>query len=100
MKEQLRAIAERAGAHLIDLITDGETEILKAWAAVAREAALQEVGPKLKLGFTIIVDIDKQVVDYDLSWSVRHKLSVSDKLEDPKHEKLDLEEKPRVKAGE
>jgi len=36
MKEQLRAIAERAGAHLIDLITDGEAEILKAWAAVAR----------------------------------------------------------------
>jgi hypothetical protein len=100
MKEQLRAIAERAGAHLIDLITDGETEILKTWAAVAREAALQEVGPKLKLGFTIIVDIDKQVVDYDLSWSVRHKLSVSDKLEDPKQEKLDLDEKPRVKVGE
>lgn len=100
MKEQLRAIAERAGAHLIDLITDGEAEILKAWAAVAREAALQEVGPKLKLGFTITVDIDKQVVDYDLSWSVRHKLSVSDKMEDPKQEKLGLDEKPRVKAGE
>ena len=100
MKEQLRAIAERAGAHLIDLITDGEAEILKAWAAVAREAALQEVGPKLKLGFTITVDIDKQVVDYDLSWSVRHKLSVSEKLEDPRQEKLDLDEKPRVKAGE
>ena len=100
MKEQLRAIAERAGAHLIDLIKDGEAEILKAWAAVAREAALQEVGPKLRLGFSITVDIDKQVVDYDLSWSVRHKLSVSDKMEDPKQEKLGLDEKPRVKAGE
>lgn len=100
MKEQLRAIAEKAGFHLVDLINDGEAEILKAWAAVAREAALQEVGPKLKLGFTITVDIDKQVVDYDLSWSVRHKLSVSDKMEDPKQEKLGLNEKPRVKAGE
>ena len=100
MKEQLRAIAEKAGFHLVDLINDGEAEILKAWAAVAREAALQEVGPKLKLGFTITVDIDKQVVDYDLSWSVRHKLSVSDKLEDPKQEKLEFEDKPRVKAGE
>lgn len=100
MKEQLRAIAEKAAEHLQDLIKDGETEILKAWAAVAREAALQEVGPKLKLGFTITVDIDKQVVDYDLSWSVRHKLSVSDKMEDPKQEKLGLDEKPRVKAGE
>ena len=100
MKEQLRAIAEKAGFHLVDLIEDGEAEILKAWAAVAREAALQEVGPKLRLGFSITVDIDKQAVDYDLSWSVRHKLSVSDKLEDPKQEKLEFEEKPRVKAGE
>jgi len=100
MKEQLRAIAEKAGFHLVDLIKDGEAEILKAWAAVAREAALQEVGPKLRLGFSITVDIDKQAVDYDLSWSVRHKLSVSDKLEDPKREKLEFEEKPRVKAGE
>ena len=48
----------------------------------------------------VTVDIDKQAVDYDLSWSVRHKLSVSDKLEDPKQEKLEFEEKPRVKAGE
>lgn len=100
MKEQLRAIAEKAGFHLVDLIKDGEAEILKAWAAVAREAALQEVGPKLRLGFSITVDIDKQVVDYDLSWSVRHKLSVSDKMEDPKQEKLEFEDKPRVKAGE
>ena len=100
MKEQLRAIAEKAGFHLVDLIKDGEAEILKAWAAVAREAALQEVGPKLRLGFSITVNIDKQAVDYDLSWSVRHKLSVSDKLEDPKQEKLEFEEKPRVKAGE
>ena len=100
MKEQLREIAEKAGFHLIGLINDGETEILKAWAAVAREAALQEVGPKLRLGFSITVDIDKQAVDYDLSWSVRHKLSVSDKLEDPKQEKLGLDERPRVKAGE
>ena len=100
MKEQLRAIGQSAGANLQDLIRSGEVEILKAWAAVAREAALQEVGPKLKLGYTITVDIDKQSVDYDLAWSVRHKLSVSEKLEDPKQEKLGLDEKPRVKAGE
>ena len=100
MKEQLRAIGQSAGANLQDLIGSGEVEILKAWAAVAREAALQEVGPKLRLSYTITVDIDKQSVDYDLAWSVRHKLSVSEKLEDPRQEKLGLGEKPRVKAGE
>lgn len=58
-------------------------QIEEALVAAAAEAQAQEAEAKLNLGFKIGLNLDKNVVEYGLSWSVKHSLSESVFLPDP-----------------
>ena len=92
LNEQLRQISAAACADLASLIASGEEDILKAIRKMQTEAELQESTPKFVLGFKIALDTDSGAFECSLNWVVRQSLSVSHQLEDPKQEKLGLDD--------
>jgi hypothetical protein len=91
---KLDAIAEQAAIQLRNLIAQAHADILSAWDGCIAEAQVQETKPKLKLAYSITLDLDKSQADYDLSFGVRHKLSISAPIPDPKQTTLQLETSP------
>ena len=94
LNEQLRQISAAACADLAALIASGEEDILKAIRKMQTEAELQESTPKFVLGFKIALDTNKNEFECALNWSVRQSLSVSHQIDDPKQEKLGLDDQP------
>ena len=95
MKDQLlKQISVAACADLAALIASGEEDILKAIRKMQTEAELQESTPKFVLGFKIALDTGNDAFECSLNWIVRQSLSVSHQLEDPKQEKLGLDDQP------
>lgn len=94
LNEQLRQISAAACADLAALIACGEEDILKAIRKMQTEAELQESTPKFVLGFKIALDTGNDAFECSLTWTVRQSLSVSHSLEDPKQEKLGLDDQP------
>lgn len=88
MNAKLEAIADKAAEALRGLIKEGEPKILESWDEVVEEAQAQETEPKLKLGFAITLDLDKSAAVYDLSFSVRYKLTTSGVIPDPNQPEL------------
>ena len=91
MNPLLQNIAIKASADLVDLIREGEADILTAIHKMQSEAQLQETKPKFNLGFKITWDMEKGVFDCDLSWSLKQTLSVSHTMDDPNQAKLPIE---------
>ena len=84
----LDQIANKASQDLLDLIHEGNDDILTAIHKATSEAQLQETKPKFILGFKIVVDLEKSTFDCDLAWSLKQSLSVSHTIDDPAQEKL------------
>ncbi len=99
MNVKLAAIATNAAADLQSFVKEAETDILDAWAAAEAEAADNETKPKLRLGFTVTLDLDADSMETKLSFGVRHVLSRDQAIPDPAQTKLDLDDKPQVRAA-
>ncbi len=80
---KIQAIAETASDNLKRLLNEASDEIEAAMVNAASEAQLQEKQAIFKLGFSISLNLDANTMDNDLSWSVKHKLSVTDEIPDP-----------------
>lgn len=91
MSPKLQAIADQAAQNLKALVTEGEKDILKAWAACLEEAQVQEQKPKLRLAFTITLDLEKDQAEHDLTFGIRHRLSAVASIPDPNQTLLPLE---------
>ena len=92
MNDKLELIAKQAQTTLGALMREGASEILDAWKSCVEEAELQESHPKLRLGFTITANIDKNKVSYDLTFGVRRKLSAEGSIGDPNQQDLPIED--------
>jgi hypothetical protein len=94
---KIQAIAETASDNLKRLMKDAAGEIETAMINAAKEADLQEKQAIFKLGFSISLNLDANTMDNDLSWSVKHKLSITDEIPDPNQPKLPLEDSEGVR---
>lgn len=83
MNEKLQAIANKAAADLIALVTDGEKKILEAWEQVEEEAVANDTNPKFKMGIAITLDLAKDQMETCLSFGVKHKLTANCTIPDP-----------------
>jgi uncharacterized OsmC-like protein len=87
---KLEAIANLAAGNLKQLISEAEDDINKAWAETAEEAQLQETKPKLRIGFTITLDIDADRMETALAWSTKRKLVATCPIPDPNQPELEV----------
>lgn len=92
MNPKLEAIAAKAAEDLVGLVRDGEEKILAAWTEAEVQAQLEDTKPKFKLSVGITLDLDKDTMDTDLSWSVKHHLSVSSTIPDPSQPDLPMDD--------
>ena len=90
MNVRLEAISKDAAHNLAHLIRENEEEILKAWVEIAKESQLQEDKPKLKLGYAIVLDLDKNKSLHKLSWTITHSREVESEIPDPNQPKLPI----------
>lgn len=83
MNEKLKAIIDQAADNLKAYAKEHEENILKAWHSVEDEAQANEETPKFKLGFGIVLDLDKDTMECALTWSVRFKASSVQSIPNP-----------------
>jgi|PlaIllAssembly_1097288.scaffolds.fasta_scaffold85189_2 hypothetical protein len=88
---KLNAIAEQAAIQLRNLVAEAHADILAAWDGCIAEAEAQETKPKLKLAFSITLDLDGGKACYDLSFGIRHKLTITAPIPDPSQATLPLD---------
>lgn len=88
MNPTIASICQQAPIEIQGLLTEAADELTAALLKCVEEAKLQDADAVLSVGFTIKANVDTGTVDYQLAWSVRHKLSTSRELEDPNQPEL------------
>lgn len=83
MSPKIQAIIDQAPEKLRALLTEAADQLEEAIVAAAAEAQAQEAEAKLNVSFAIKMNLDRNAVEYAVSWSVRHTLSHSCPLPDP-----------------
>ncbi len=83
MNPKLKAISESAAEDLKAFIAEGEKNILEAWSEAESNAADEETKAKLKLGFAITLDLDKDHMETALTFGIKYKLSKDAEIPDP-----------------
>jgi hypothetical protein len=71
---------------------EASKEIEEAIQKSVKEAELQDKEAAFKLAFGITLKWDAGKMECDLSWSVKHKLSVDEEIPNPDQLKLDISE--------
>jgi len=66
-----------------ELLAEAERRLIASWEAAVEEAAIHEAKAKLKVTLSAVVDLDDESVEYVIGFGGRHKLSVSEPLDDP-----------------
>jgi hypothetical protein len=100
MNAKLETIAAKAADDLPALIGEAEDNILDAMSKATEEAALTESPVKFRLAYTITMDLDKSTQENKLSWSVRHSLSHTSQIEDPKQTSLPFGATVEIRTGD
>ncbi len=90
MNDKLAGIAAKAATDLCHLVKEGEDKILAAWSNAEEQAQLDDSKPKFRLSLSITLDLDKDTMDTDLSWSVKHHLSVTAPIPDTDQSELPI----------
>jgi hypothetical protein len=80
----LHQITLKAPTKFRELIEESERRLIATWESIIEEAELHEAKAKLKVSLTAVVDLDEQSIEYAVVYGGRHKLSVSESIEDPK----------------
>jgi hypothetical protein len=90
--ERLAQIASEAAKKLPELIGEREREILADFHSAVQDAHDDEDTklPKLKLAFKLEYDLQTNMLDLTVGWSVSRKISDSVQLDDPNQTKLKL----------
>ncbi len=83
MNEKLKCIAANAATQLATLIAEGEKDILEAWSAAEEIALDNDAKPKLRIGFSITLDLEADAATYALTFGIRRKLEVTEQIPDP-----------------
>jgi hypothetical protein len=83
MNLQLEQIAEKGAENLKTLLHESADKIREAWESALAEAELQETAPRFRLNYQILISPDESKVEYQVSFSIRYKVSVEDELPDP-----------------
>jgi hypothetical protein len=71
-----------------ELLAEAERRLLASWEAAVEEAAIHEAKPKLKVSLSAVVDLNEDEIEYAITFGGRHKLSVTESLEDPRQLEL------------
>lgn len=90
MNAKLNAIAASAADDLKAFVIEAEDKILEAWAAAEEEAQAEETTPKLRLGFSITLNLDRGNMETKLSFGVKHTLSAASEIPDPNQASLPI----------
>ncbi len=88
----IHTLADKASETLAALMREGSDLIQTAIDAVLQEASDQETEPRLRLSYTITLDLENHDADFALAFGVRHKLTATSKVDDPRQAKLPLDE--------
>lgn len=83
MNEKLEAIRDASAASFHKLFTEALPDIESAMVAAASEADNQEQEAKLSIGFTVKLNLDKNAIQYRLSFGVKHCLDACEPMPDP-----------------
>lgn len=89
--QKFSSIADKSSEVLKALMTEAQASILDTWAQVEAEALDAETQPKLKLGFSITLDLSADSITHALSWSVRRKVEAACSIPDPNQTELGME---------
>lgn len=90
MNQKLETIADKAADDLKGFIRESERAIEEAMSECAEESAVQDAPMKFRMALTIVLDLDKHKQENTLTWNVRHKLSSTSEIEDPKQIKMSI----------
>jgi hypothetical protein len=91
MDTTLDTLADQAAETLAALMREGSDLIQSAIKAARQEASDQETEPRLRLSYTITLDLDTHDAEFALAFGVRHKLTATSKVDDPRQARLPLE---------
>lgn len=79
----MHLIAEDAARAFLKMFVEQGEKIERAMVTAAEEAQAHETDAKLSIGFTVQVLLDKDQLDYRLTFTEAHKLTASSKMPDP-----------------
>jgi hypothetical protein len=71
-----------------ELLAEAERRLIASWEAAVEEAAIHEAKAKLKVSLNAVVDLSDESIEYVIAFGGRHKLSVTESLEDPRQLEL------------
>lgn len=91
MSPILQSLIERSQPKLAALLTEASDEIDAALVAAASEAQAQETKAKLRINYSMTINMDANSYDYALGFSVAHKLTASETIPDPNQVELPME---------
>jgi len=91
MNKKLEAIAAVAAEDMKQFVAAKEQDILEAWTAAEEEAKLEENKPKLRLGFSITLDLEGGHQENALSFGIRRRVSRVMEIPDPNQIEMPLE---------
>lgn len=86
--EKLAAIGEASARMLQAQIQEMDSEIMAAWAAANAQSLDDDSKPKLKIGFSITLDLDADSLSCVTSVAVRHKIETVETIPDPNQMEL------------
>ena len=88
MNAKLDAIAKDAAAKLVSLWSEAELDIERGIEVAVTEAQENDKEARFTIGFAIVLNLDKNVVNHRLSFSTRHKLESITTMPDVNQENL------------
>jgi hypothetical protein len=89
--DTLDTLADQAAETLAALMREGSDLIQSAIKAARQEASDQETEPRLRLSYTITLDLDTHDAEFALAFGVRHKLTATAKVLDPRQPELPMQ---------
>lgn len=92
MSPILQSLIERSQPKLAALLTESSDEIESALVAAASEAQAQETKAKLRINYSMTINMDSNSYDYALGFSVAHKLTDSEAIPDPNQAELPMDD--------
>lgn len=86
--EKLEAIAKKAASNLEAYIYENESKIIQAWNDAEDEARDNETKARFRMGFAIILNLDKKEMETALTFGVKFKASSTCTIPDPSQTEL------------
>ena len=90
MSKKIDAIAEVAAENFTNLLREAADDIQAAMIKATEEAALQEGEAKFNIGFTVLLNLDRNIQTHKLAWTVRNVRETECEIPDANQDSLAL----------